>query len=85
MKDIANNLRKSYALKIQLTITINYSKGTNEECAMNSKRNNIEIVICDKTDQVTEKLFKSVLARYQMSFEESIKSCNFIFDYVKLL
>ena len=61
MKDIINNLKKSDALNIQLTIEINFisSKGNDEERVMHSKSNNIELRIFNNVDEDTEELFGS--------------------------
>ena len=47
MKDIINNLQKYHAWKIQLTTAINFIsfKDTDEEHVMNSKSDNVEIMI----------------------------------------
>ena len=60
LKDIINNLKKSDALNIQLTIEINFisSKGNDEERVMHSKSNNIEFMIFNNVDEVTEELFE---------------------------
>ena len=47
---------------------------------MHSKNDNIEIMIDDKGDEVF-----SLLNRYQIGFETSMRSIDFIFDYVHLL
>ena len=49
LKDIINDLKKSDAWKIQLTITINFisSKDSNEERVLHSKSYDIEIVTND--------------------------------------
>ena len=79
-----NNHKKSDALKIQLTRTINFisSKDTDELCVMHSKSDNIEIMVDDKEDEVIKKLFKSCLYRYQIVLKTSIKGSDFIFDLV---
>ena len=61
LKDIINNLKKSDALNIQLTIEINFisSKGNDEERVMHSKSNNIEFMIFNNAYEVTEELFES--------------------------
>ena len=61
LKDIINNLKKSDALNFQLTIEINFisSKGNDEERVMHSKSNNIEFLIFNNVDKVTEELFES--------------------------
>ena len=45
------------------------SKDINEECAMHSKSDNIEIMVNDKPDEVTEEFFQSLLSRYQIGLE----------------
>ena len=74
LKYIKNDLKKSDTWKIQLTIAINFisSKDTNEERVMHSKSDNIEIMINDKADEVTE-LFQSLLSRYEIRLEISMK------------
>ena len=50
---------------------------------MNSKSDNIEIMINDKTDEVIKELFDSNKNRYQNNLG-SLKSSEFAFDYVHL-
>ena len=45
------------------------SKDNDEECVMHSKNDKIEIMVNDKTDEVIEKLFKSLHSRYQIGLE----------------
>ena len=63
LKDIINNLRKSDAWKIQLTIAIYFmsSKDNDEKRVMHSKRDNIEFMIFDNVDEVAEEVFGSLL------------------------
>ena len=51
---IINNLKRSDTGKIQLTVAINFSssKDNDEERLMDSKGDNIEIIISDKVDEV---------------------------------
>ena len=49
---------------------------------MQSKRDNIEIMINDETDEVIEELFESTL---QNNLKKVQKSNEFVFDYVHLL
>ena len=51
---------------------------------MHSKSDNAEIMINDEADEVIEGLFDSLKNRYQSNLE-SIKSSEFVFDYVHLL
>ena len=68
-------------------MSINFisSKDNCEEFLMHWKSDNIEIMINDKPDEVTEKLFKSLLNRYQVGLETSIRGSDFIFDCTYLL
>ena len=52
---------------------------------MSSKNDKKEIKINDKADEVMEKLFKSLLNRYQKNLETSMAVSDFIFDCVHLL
>ena len=87
LKDIIHNLKKTDMWKFQLTIAINFvsSKDNDEECVMHSKSDNIEIMIKDKADKVIEELFQSLLSRYQIGLETSVRGSKFIFEYVHLL
>ena len=54
--------------KIQLTMTINFvsSKDDSDEIrTIHTKSDNIEIVMCSETNEITEENFKSLLQRYQ--------------------
>ena len=51
---------------------------------MHSKSDNIEIMINDKA-KVVEGRFQSLLSRYQIGLEASMRGSDFIFDCVYLL
>ena len=82
-----NNLKKSETWKIQLTIASNLIsfKDTDEELVMNSKSDNMEVMIYDKADKVIKELFMSVLKVYQIVLETSMKGSDFIFDCVHIV
>ena len=87
LKDIINNLKKSDTWKVPLAIENNFisSIDNDEECVMHSKSDNIEIMIDDgKADEVIKQIFDSLTNRYQINLE-SMKSSEFVFDYVQLL
>ena len=67
MKDIINAIEKSNTWKIHLAVVINFifSKVIGEEPSRNSKSGNIEIMIYDKTDEIINKSFESLLSKYQ--------------------
>ena len=60
-------------------------KNTGEELLMHWQSDNIEIMINGKSDQVIEELFESLLFRYQIGLDTTMKDSSFIFDYVNLL
>ena len=47
---------------------------------MHSKSNNIEFLPYDNANEVVDELFESVLLRYQIGLEPSMRKSNFIFD-----
>ena len=87
LKDIINNLKISKTWKNQLTVAFNFmsSKDNDEERAIHSTSGNIELMIYDNTNEVIKELFESLLNRYQIGLETSIRSIDFIFDCVHLL
>ena len=87
LKGIINDVKKSNARKIQLTIAINFvsSKDNEEERVIYSKSDSIEIMINDKADDVIEEHFRPLLSKYQIGLETSMKCSDFIFDCVHLL
>ena len=62
LKDIINDIKKSDAWKIQLTIATNFisSKDNDEEHVMHSKSDNVEIMINDQAGEVFENIFESI-------------------------
>ena len=54
-------------------------KDSDETQIMDSKSDNIEIVMCIEIDEVIEELFESLLQRYQNGLEESMRGSEFIF------
>ena len=42
-------------------------------------------MVNDEGDEVIQEFFKSLLSRYQISLETSMKGSNFVFDYVDFL
>ena len=80
-------LRKSDTWKMQLRKASNFisSKDNDEERAMHPKSENTEITSHYKGDEAVEELFESLLSRYQIVLELSMKGSEFIFDSVSLL
>ena len=86
LKDIINNIKKSNTRKIQLAIASNFisSIDNDEDHAIHSKSDNIEIIINDEAGEVTKELFDSIINGYQNNLE-SLKGSEFAFDYVQSL
>ena len=87
LRDLIINLQKSGTWKIQLTIAINFisSKDIDEERLMHSKSYNIEFMSYDNANEVTNELFESLLSRYQIGLEKSMRRSDLIFELVQLL
>ena len=70
-------------------MSINHSfvspRDTDEEHEMHSKIDNIEITSHDKADKVIKELFESLLNRYQIGSETSLRGSDFVIDCFSLL
>ena len=68
--------------KIQVTMQINFisSKDVEETRTMSTKSDNVEIVMGNKTNDITKELRESLLQRYQTGLEEKIKRSSFVRD-----
>ena len=73
--------------KIQLTMTINFisSKDSDEIRAMQTKSNNVEIMVGSETNEVIKDLFESFLQKYQEGLEESMRESESVYDRVDVL
>ena len=58
------------------------SRDDDDKQLMHSKRDNIEIMIVNKTDGIINELFESFLTRYQLGLERSMKGSDFVFDSI---
>ena len=76
MKD---GLKKSDEWKVQLTIKPEIMSSTNTNEKRTKSDSNI-IMIANDTDEIVQELFDSILPKYQVGLEQSMKSSNFIFD-----
>ena len=56
-----------------------------EICTMESKIDNIEIMMGSETDDIIDELFKSFLKGYQKNLEEKMKDSKFVFESIDLL
>ena len=79
LEDVKINRKKSYVQKIQLKKPIKFIsfKDTDEDRVMHSNSYNIEIMMYDKAGEVIKKLFESLLSRYQIDLEISMKASDY--------
>ena len=86
LSDLINDHKTQNEWKIELTMQINFisSKDSDETRTMHTKSDNIEIMMGNETDEIIEKLFKSLLQKYQDGLEESMRESKFIRDSVDL-
>ena len=87
MRNIIIDLQSSDTWKIQLTISTNFisSKDTEEERVMYAINDNIKFTSYNDANDVANKLFESLLSRYQDNLETLMRECNFFFDSVQLM
>ena len=86
LSDLINDHKTQNEWKIELTMQINFisSKDSDETRTMHTKSDNIEIMMGNETDEIIEKLFKSLLQKCQDGLEESMRGSKFIRDSVDL-
>ena len=79
MRNIIIDLQSSDTWKIQLTISTNFisSKDTEEERVMYAINDNIKFTSYNDANDVANKLFESLLSRYQDNLETLMRECNF--------
>ena len=86
--DMINDHKNKGEWKIQLTAVINFISSkpdSDETLIMYTKSITVEIMTGSDTNEVIEKLFKSLLQKYQENFEETMRGSEFVFDDVNAL
>ena len=78
LSGIINNFKTQNEWTIQLSLAINFvsSKDFKETRIMYANSDNIDIIIGNETDGIIEKLFESILERYQEGLKEKRKEVN---------
>ena len=61
------------------------SKNTDEERAMDSKSDKIEVMVYDKANEVIDKNFESLFNRYYIGLQTAIRGGDFTIDCINLL
>ena len=74
LKYIITKLQKSGTWEIHLASNFISFKDTDEEHVMHSKS--------DNANEVIKEIFESLLSRYQIGLETSMKGSDFIFDLI---
>ena len=82
LKYIITKLQKSGTWEIHLASNFISFKDTDEEHVMHSKSDNIEVTTYDNANEVIKEIFESLLSRYQIGLETSMKGSDFIFDLI---
>ena len=87
MRNIIIDLQNSDARKIQLTIAFNFisSKASIEEHVMHSSIGNKKFTPYSNSNDVIDKLCKSLRSRYQENLQASMNGRDFIFDSAQLM
>ena len=87
LSGIINDYKTQEKWKIHLIMAINIfpSKDSEETRAMDSKSDNIEVMMDSEMDEILQELFDSFLQRYKKNLEESMRGSEFIFDSVNSL
>ena len=82
-----NDFKTEGERKIQLTMAVNSmsSKNSKETRTVHSKSNNMETMIVNKTDEIIEKVFDSLLQKHQNFLKESLKGSEYAFYSVDVL
>ena len=84
LNNIIKDLHRSDVWKIQLTAAINFisSEDTGKEHEMYTKGENIKFTSYNDVNDVVNKIFESLLSRYQDNLETSMRGRDFVVDSV---
>ena len=88
LKELINYYKNKGEWKLQLTAEINFislKPGSDETRIMHTRSDNEEIMNGSDTDEVTDKLFKLFLQKYEKNLQEKLKGSDFEFDGVNFL
>ena len=88
LRKLINDHKNKGEWKIQLTAQINFislRRGSNETRFMHTRSANEEFMNGSDTDEIIEKLFKSLLQRYQENLSEKMRGSDFDFDGVNFM
>ena len=88
LNDLINDKKDKGEWKLQLTAQINFISqrpGSDETRAMHTRSVREEFMSGSETEEIVEKLFRSLLQRYQDNLNEKMRGSDFIFNGVNYL
>ena len=88
LRKLINYYKNKGEWKVQLTAEINFislKPGSDETRIMHTRSDNIEIMIGDDNDDVTEELFNSFLQKYEENLQNKMRGLELEFDGVNFL
>ena len=88
LRKLINYYKNKGEWKVQLTAEINFislKPGSDETRIMHMRSDNIEIMIGDDNDDVTEELFNSFLQKYEETLQNKMRGLELEFDGVNFL
>ena len=88
LNDLINDKKDEGEWKLQLTAQINFISqrpGSDETCAMHTRSVCEEFMSRSETEEIVEKLFRSLLQRYQDNLNEKMRGSDFICNGVNYL
>ena len=88
LRELINDHKNKGKWKIQLTTQINFISlrpGSDETRVMHTRSANEEFMNGCDTDEIINKLFRSLLQRYQENLQEKMKGSDFAFEGVNYL
>ena len=88
LRKLINYYKNKGEWKVQLTAEINFislKPGSDETRIMHTRSDNIEIMVGDDNDDVTEELFNSFLQKYEENLQNKMRGLELEFDGVNFL
>ena len=84
---LINDYKQKGEWKVQLSIQVIFSSITddNKTDIMHAKSDNIEILKGYSTSDITDRLYNTLINRYQEGLENKMNGSNYVFDNVHLL
>ena len=82
--NMIDELKRSGELKTHFTMKVNFmlSKDNDDKQLMHSQSDSVEFMIGSKTDEIINELSESLLTRYQLGLEKSVKGSDSVFDSI---